>query len=110
MSERAAALDDLHAQIAWRIARAKASAGLGAAKRAVAGARAAVELAATTDSSSLLAGALEALAAAHEAAGRSTEAAAAADEALELYEEKGNVAAAERLRARRAGRTASTPR
>ena len=69
MSERAAALDDLHAQIAWRVARAKASAGLGAGKRAVAVARDAVDLAATTDSTFLMAGALEALAAAH-AAGR----------------------------------------
>jgi len=110
VSERAAALDDLHAQIAWRVARAKASAGLGAAERALASARDAVELAGTTDSSFLMAGALEALAAAHDAAGRSVEAAAAADEALELYEEKGNVAAAAGIRSRRAGRTASTPR
>ena len=109
MSERAAALDDLHAQIAWRVARAKASAGLGAGKRAVAVARDAVDLAATTDSTFLMAGALEALAAAHAAAGETGEAAAAANEAIELYEAKGNVAAAARVRARGAGRTASTP-
>jgi hypothetical protein len=72
-------------------------------------ARDAVDLAATTDSTFLLAGALEAIAAAHEAAGHAGEAAAAANEAIELYEAKGNVAAAGLVRAGRAGRTASTP-
>jgi hypothetical protein len=109
-SERNAASDDVHAQIAWRVARAKASAGLGAADRAEAIAREAVELATATDSPYFAAEALEALAAALSAAGRESEAERAAAAALGLYEAKGNVVAAERLRAgRAAGRTASTP-
>jgi class 3 adenylate cyclase/tetratricopeptide (TPR) repeat protein len=108
MSERAAAPDDLHAQIAWRVARAKASAGLGAARRAEAVAQEAIDLAAKTDSTFLMADALEAFASAAEADGRSAEAATAAAEALQLYEAKGNVAAAARVSGRWAGRTAST--
>ena len=110
MSERSAASDDIHAQIAWRVARAKVSAGLGAGDRAVAVAREAVDLATTTDSPFFAAEALEALAAALTVAGREAEANVAAAEALELYQAKGNVVAAERVRASRAaGRTASTP-
>jgi tetratricopeptide (TPR) repeat protein len=110
MSERSAASDDIHAQIAWRIARAKVSAGLGAGDRAVAVAREAVDLATTTDSPFFAAEALEALAAALTVAGHEAEANVAAAEALELYQAKGNVVAAERVRApRAAGRTASTP-
>jgi hypothetical protein len=110
MSERSAASDDIHAQIAWRIARAKVSAGLGAGDRAVAVAREAVDLATTTDSPFYAAEALEALAAALAVAGREADANVAAGEALELYHAKGNVVAAERVRApRAAGRTASTP-
>ena len=109
-SERAAAADDIHAQISWRVAGAKASAGLGDAERAEAVAREAVELATSTDSPYFAAEALEALAAALAASGREVEADAAAAGALDLYEAKGNVVAAERLRtARGAGRTASTP-
>ena len=110
MSERAAAPDDLHAQIAWRVARAKASAGLGAATRAETVAQDAVDLAAQTDSTFLMAAALEALASAHDAAGRDGDASSAAAEALALYEAKGNAAAAARVRGRWAGRTASTRR
>ncbi len=110
MSERAAAADDIHAQIAWRVARAKVSAGLGAADRAEAVAREAVELATTTDSPYFAAEALEALAAALVAGGHEAEAHVSAGDALELYQAKGNVAAAERVKAaRRAGRTTSTP-
>ena len=111
MSERAAASDDIHAQIAWRVARAKASAGLGASDRAEVVAREAVDLATTkTDSPFFAAEALEALAAALVAAGRPADAQVAARDALELYEAKGNVVAAERVRTgRAAGRTASTP-
>ena len=110
MSERSAASDDIHAQIAWRVARAKVSAGLGAGDRAVAVAREAVDLATTTDSPFFAAEALEALAGALTVAGREAEAGVAAAEALELYQAKGNVVAAERVTAARsAGRTASTP-
>ena len=50
------------------------------------------------------------LAAALVAAGRAADAHVAARDALELYEAKGNVVAAERVRTgRAAGRTASTP-
>ena len=109
-SERAAASDDIHAQIAWRVARAKVSSGLGAADRAEAVAREAVELATTTDSPFFAAEALEALAAALAAGGHEAEAHVTAGDALELYRAKGNVAAAARIKAaRRAGRTASTP-
>ena len=109
-SERAAASDDIHAQISWRVARAKASAGLGAADRAETVAREAVDLATATDSPFFAAEALESLAAALTASGREAAADAATARALELYEAKGNVVAAERLRAiRGAGRTASTP-
>ena len=109
-SERGAAADDIHAQISWRVAGAKASAGLGDADHAESVAREAVELATTTDSPLFAAEALEALAAALTAAGREGEANLAAGDALELYEAKGNVVAAERVRAARgAGRTASTP-
>ena len=109
-SERAAASDDIHAQIAWRVARAKVSSGLGAADRAEIVAREAVELATTTDSPFFAAEALEALAAALAAGGHEAEAHVTAGGALELYQAKGNVAAAARIKAaRRAGRTASTP-
>ncbi len=109
-SERNAASEDIHAQIAWRVARAKASAGLGAGARAETVAREAVELATATDSPYFAAEALEALAASLTASGRDSEAGLAAAGALELYEAKGNVVAAGRLRADRgAGRTASTP-
>src|SRR5829696_3136305 len=84
-SERHAASDDIHAQISWRVARAKASAGLGAGVRAEAVAREAVELATATDSPYFAAEALEALAAALSACGRDTEADLAAGDALELY-------------------------
>jgi class 3 adenylate cyclase/tetratricopeptide (TPR) repeat protein len=109
-SERNAASDDIHAQISWRVARAKASAGLGAGVRAETVAREAVELATATDSPYFAAEALEALAAALSACGRESEADAAAGDALDLYTAKGNLIAADRLRAARAAaRTASTP-
>ena len=111
MSERAAASDDIHAQIAWRVARAKVSAGLGAGDRAVVVAREAVDLATTkTDSPFFAAEALEALAAALTVAGREAEAKVAAGDALELYRGEGKRRRRRaRQAARPAGRTASTP-
>jgi tetratricopeptide (TPR) repeat protein len=108
-SETAASDDDVHAQIAWRSARAKSLVALDRREEAEALARRAVELAETTDSPVLAADALYALAvsldgsaAAHESAKR----------ALALYEEKGNVVEASRARALTeaavAARTAST--
>ena len=85
-------------------------AGLGAATRAETVAQDAVDLAAQTDSTFLMAAALEALASAHDAAGRDGDASSAAAEALALYEAKGNAAAAARVRGQWAGRTASTRR
>ena len=109
-SEAAAPLDDVHAQIAWRVARAKVSAALGDGAAAEETAREAVRLAYETDSPYYTADALEALAVALDAAGRPAEADAAAGDALQLFEAKGNRFAAARLRsARAAGRTASTP-
>lgn len=100
-SEAASARDDVQAEIAWRVARAKAAAALG---RPEAGriAREAVELAYTTDSPTYTAAALESLALA-------TGSADAARDALLLYEQKGDVVAAARLRERiAAGRTVSS--
>ncbi|MDQ3065740.1 MAG: hypothetical protein M3R12_01125, partial [Actinomycetota bacterium] len=107
--EGAVANDDVHAQIAWRVARAKASAVLGDGE-AEQTAAAAVELAYDTDSPLYTADALEALSIALAAAGREGDAAAAARDALHLYESKGHRAGAERIRNGRAAvRTASPP-
>lgn len=109
-SEAAASPDDVHAQIAWRVARAKVSAALGDGAAAEQIARQAVGLAYETDSPFYTAEALEALAVALDAAGRPTEAEAAAGDALRLLEAKGNRVGAARIRtARAAVRTASTP-
>ena len=107
-SEAATASDDVHAQIAWRVARAKAAAALGRAEAEVF-AREAVELAYRTDSPVYTADALEALSLALAAAGATTGAAAAANDALLLFEAKGNVMAAARIRKRAEAHTASTP-
>ncbi len=107
-SEAASAHDDIHGQIAWRVARAKAAAALGRAD-AERFAADAVALAYETDSPFYTADALEALSIALEAAGRGREAVVAARDALLLHEAKGNLVAANRIRARAAAaRTAST--
>ena len=101
-SEAASAHDDVQAEIAWRIARAKAAAALGRpeAERI---AREAVALAYTTDSPTYTAEALEAFAL---AAGSAD----AANDALRLFEAKGHAVAAARVRDRlAAARRASTP-
>jgi tetratricopeptide (TPR) repeat protein len=97
-SEEASLPDDVHAQISWRVARAKALAQLGRGPEAEEIASAAVELAGTTDSPVFAAEALLALAEAHAAAGEAEEGRAAANHAQALYEEKGNVVAARRAR------------
>jgi tetratricopeptide (TPR) repeat protein len=106
-SEAAASEDDVHAQIAWRAARAKALAALGRVVEAESCARDAVRLAATTDSPLLAADSLLALAT---ALGSTDEGRETARRALALYEEKGSVVAAERTRplTAAAARTAST--
>ena len=98
-SEEASSADDIHAQIAWRSARAKALAGLARGAEAELVAREAVVLAGTTDSPLLAGDALVALAVALAARGAGGESRAAATRALRLYEEKGNVAAARRAKA-----------
>jgi class 3 adenylate cyclase/tetratricopeptide (TPR) repeat protein len=108
-SEAAAPPDDLHAQIAWRVARAKVCTALGDGGSAEAVAREAVALAYETDSPLYTADALEALAITLEAAGRQAEAEAAARDALRLHESKGNRVGVDRVRSRAAAaRTAWT--
>ena len=89
MSERATAPDDLSAGVQWRGVRAKLLARRGDDEAAEALAREAVALAEETDFPVLRADALLVLA---EVAGEGRA------EAIRLYEEKGNVAAAERAR------------
>jgi class 3 adenylate cyclase/tetratricopeptide (TPR) repeat protein len=98
-SEEASSPDDVHAQIAWRVARAKALAELGRGREAEEIGCAAVELAGTTDSPVLAAEALLALAKAHAAAGDAEEGRDAAGQAQQLYDAKGNVVAARLARA-----------
>ena len=98
-SEEASSPDDVHAQIAWRVARAKALAQLGRGHEAQEIGGAAVELAGTTDSPVLAAESLLALAAAHAAAGEAEEGRDAAGQAQQLYDGKGNVVAARWARA-----------
>ena len=98
-SEEASSPDDVHAQISWRVARAKALAQLGRGREAEEIASAAVELAGTTDSPVFAAEALLAVAEAHAAAGEVEEGRDAAGRAQQLFEAKGNVIAAGRARA-----------
>jgi class 3 adenylate cyclase/tetratricopeptide (TPR) repeat protein len=110
VSRDAAAPDDLHAQIAWRVAQAKILAAGGGGTDAERVAREAIALAESTDSPLFAADSLEALALALAATGKDAEAASAAREALQLHESKGNCLGAERVRTLRLGaRTASTP-
>ncbi len=98
-SEEASSPDDVHAQISWRVARAKALAQLGRGREAQEIGTTAVELAGTTDSPVFAAEALLALAEAHAAAGEAEEGRDAAVHAQQLFEAKGNVVAARRARA-----------
>ena len=97
VSERATAPDDLSAGVQWRSVRAKLLARRGEPK-AEALAREAVALAAETDFLVLRADALMDLAEVLRVAGRGDEAARCVEQALELYEQKGNVVGAERAR------------
>ena len=110
-SEEASSPDDVHAQISWRVARAKALAQLDRGREAEEIACAAVELAGTTDSPVFAAEALLAVAEAHAAAGEVEEGRDAAGRAQQLFEAKGNVVAARRacaLSEELAARTALT--
>ena len=97
-SEEASSPDDVHAQISWRVARAKALAQLGRGREAEEFGSAAVELAASTDSPVFTAEALLALAEAHAAAGEVGAGREAAAHAQALYEAKGNIVAARQAR------------
>lgn len=93
-SEEAASSDDIHAEVAWRAARAKALASLGRGEEAVRVAGEAVDLAGGTDAPVLAGDAFLSLAAAHAACGAGADSRAAAEQAVRLYEAKGNVVAA----------------
>jgi DNA-binding SARP family transcriptional activator len=99
VSEAATAPDDLSPGVQWRGVRAKLLARQGDLEQAEALAREAVALAAETDFLVLRGDALMDLAEVLRAAGRETDAVPLVEQALEPYEQKGNVVAAERARA-----------
>jgi predicted ATPase len=99
ISEETAARDDYASQILWRTARAKEFARQGRVIEAERVAREAVTLAEGTDDINMHADALMALAEVLRLANRSSEAAAVIQEALNLYEQKGNVVSAGKARA-----------
>jgi class 3 adenylate cyclase/tetratricopeptide (TPR) repeat protein len=92
--------EDVDAQVGWRRVRAKLSARNGDLEEAVRLGRQAVAMARGTDFLDLQAMALADLGEVLRLAGQPTESADASHEALRLYEAKGNVAAAGKLRAR----------
>jgi predicted ATPase/class 3 adenylate cyclase/DNA-binding winged helix-turn-helix (wHTH) protein len=100
VSERAAATNDLSAQVTWRGVRAKVFAAQDRGGEAEALAREAVRLAEPTDFLTIRADALLDLAEVLRHAGSSAEAEDAIRAALELYERKGDVVSAERARSR----------
>jgi class 3 adenylate cyclase/tetratricopeptide (TPR) repeat protein len=95
---RLAHADNVQAQVAWRLVRAKLDVD-GSPETAVALAREAVAIAETTDATNLLADAHADLAVVLAGAGDEHSAAESGRRALELYEEKGNLAAIRRLAA-----------
>ena len=98
ISKRATAPDDLSAGVQWRAVEAKVLARKGDLDQAEALAREAVALAGETDFLVLRADALMDLAVVLRFAEREGETAPVLDQALELYEQKGNVVGAERAR------------
>jgi hypothetical protein len=99
-SEDAAAPEDLSAQVQWRSARAKVLARAGKTEQGESLAREAVRLAAQTDFLVLHGDALVDLAEVVGLAERGRERLPLLEEAVRLYEQKGNVVAAERARSR----------
>ena len=97
--ERLTVPEDVDAQVGWRRARAKLLARTGELDEAERLAREATALAAGTDFLDLRGQAAADLGEVLRLAGRPQESAAALAEALELFEEKGNFVAAERVRA-----------
>ena len=99
ISEEAGASDDIATQLPIRGIRAKVAARRGRFEEAVTQARAAVDLAGTTDALGLRAEASMDLAEVLRLAGRTAEAVKALDEAARLFDAKGNVVSAGRARA-----------
>jgi class 3 adenylate cyclase/tetratricopeptide (TPR) repeat protein len=108
VSEDLAASDDLWSQILWRATRAKVRARNGELPEAEELARQAVALAEATDYLNLHADALVSLATVLTARDRAEEAAATVRDALRLYEAKGNLVAAARVRSLLDGKTVRT--
>jgi class 3 adenylate cyclase/tetratricopeptide (TPR) repeat protein len=100
ISESLTSRDDVTSYISWRSVRAKVAARGGDGDRGEALAREAVSAAADTDWPHLRGGAFEALADVLLATGRAKDATKVCRQALELYDAKGSVTAANRLRAR----------
>ena len=92
--------EDVDAQVGWRRVRAKVLARKGQLGEAERLGREAVAMASTTDDVDTRAAAVADLAEVLRLAGRQPESSAAAQEAIRLYEAKGNVAAAGKVRAR----------
>jgi tetratricopeptide (TPR) repeat protein len=90
---------DIGAQTLWRRTRAKLEASRGRHERAIELAREAVDIAARTDALNMRADTLMRLSEVLRFAGRSEEAESAAREALELYEQKGNIASGQQAAA-----------
>jgi class 3 adenylate cyclase/predicted ATPase len=99
-SEQAARPNDIHTHILWRTARAKVLAHTGQLQAAETIAREAVEFAAESDFLDSHGDALVDLADVLRLAARRQEAASAFEQAVQLYEQKGNVISAARARAR----------
>lgn len=96
--ERAARLNDVHAQILWRAARGKAVARQGKLEEAEKLAREAVAFAAESDFLNSHGDALVAQAEVLGLAGRPREATSAVESAVALYERKGNIVSAGKAR------------
>jgi DNA-binding SARP family transcriptional activator len=108
VAETHAGASDVWAQIGWRRARARVLTATGDPGGAERHAREALAIVAQTDLLNEHAATLVALAGALAAGGRGAEADAVSEQALELFERKGNAAAAQRLSAR-SRRTSPTP-
>jgi tetratricopeptide (TPR) repeat protein len=109
VAEQSAATDDFSTQIVWRGVRARLIAKGGATADAERLAREAVALAEQTDRLNHHGGALVDLAAVFRSAGQVSDEVDALEAALELFERKCNVVAAEKVRARLGEITQSTP-
>ena len=98
-AERLAAADDLDANVRWRSLRASVAARQGSGQTAVQLAREAVELSRGAEAPLMTASALAVLAEALAESGDEAGAAEALQESMSLYEAKGDVVSADRLRA-----------